>query len=57
MSSGGAPCLGMLLLVKFDACVHVASHVSGGFRNVERGVQSKNFWIATPTSGHVGSPN
>ena len=30
---------------------------SGGFRNVEREAQSENFWIATPTSGHVGSPN
>ena len=30
---------------------------SGGFRNVERGTQSENFWIAMPTSGHVGSPN
>ena len=29
---------------------------SGGFRNLERGVQSEKFWIATPTSGHVGSP-
>ena len=24
---------------------------SGGFRNLERGVQSETFWIATPTSG------
>ena len=30
---------------------------SGGFRNLERGVQSEKFWIATPTSDHVGSPN
>ena len=29
---------------------------SGGFRNLERGVQFEKFWIATPTSGHVGSP-
>ena len=25
---------------------------SGGFRNLERGVQSEKSWIATPTSGH-----
>ena len=27
VSSGDVPCLGMLLPVKFNTCVHVASHV------------------------------
>ena len=43
VSSGDVPCLGMLLPVKFDTCVHVASHVSGGFRNVERGGSVRKF--------------
>ena len=33
--------------------------LSGGFRNSEREVQplAANFWVATPTFGHAGSPN
>ena len=29
---------------------------SGGFRNLERGVQPlENVWVATPTSGHMNA--
>ena len=40
---------GALRLIRRAFC-NDACYISGGFRNLERGVQSENFWIATPTS-------